>query len=298
MNIACIGALNWDRKLRLSQAMQIGTSNPAELLTGNAGGVAFNLARHLAQLGSNVDAHSRVRLVSAWGNDPEASALQQAAQQSGVELLGLCREGQASGQYTAVLQPDGELALALADMQVLQQLPEAFWTLAERTVRQSDAVVIDLNLPSAGVQRLCVAARDSGTPLALVAVSAPKMAHLPTDLRGVDVLLLNRDELAAVAQHHRLPHIDAATVWPHLQQRGLLALLLTQGADGATLCTADGQHSQAAPQRIEALDVTGAGDALSATLLHAWWVQGMALLDALAQGQRAAASVLLSLDNA
>jgi pseudouridine kinase len=239
-----------------------------------------------------------VRLVSAWGDDPEGQSLQQAAHQAGVELLGLCREGQASGQYTAVLQPDGELALALADMQVLQQLPETFWALAESTVRQSDAVVIDLNLPAAGVQRLCVAARGGGTPLALVAVSAPKMAHLPADLRGVDVLLLNRDELAAVAQHSALPNGDVVTVWSHLQASGLRALLLTQGADGATLCLPDGQHSQAAPQRMAALDVTGAGDALSATLLHTWWVQGRTLLDALAQGQRAAASVLLSLDNA
>jgi pseudouridine kinase len=215
-----------------------------------------------------------------------------------VELLGLCRDGQASGQYTAVLQPDGDLALALADMQVLQQLPETFWGLAESTVRRSDAVAIDLNLPAAGVQRLCVAARSGGTPLALVAVSAPKMAHLPTDLRGVDLLLLNRDELAAVAQHSALPNGDVVTVWSHLQASGLRALLLTQGADGATLCLPDGLHPQVAPQRVDALDVTGAGDALSATLLHAWWVQGLPLTDALSQGQRAAASVLLSLDNA
>lgn len=298
MNIACIGALNWDRKLRLAQALQPGTSNPAQLLAGNAGGVAFNVARHLARLGSDAAQRSQVRLVSAWGDDPEGQSLQQAAHLAGVELLGLCRERQASGQYTAVLQPDGELALALADTQVLQQLPETFWALAESTVRRSDAVVIDLNLPAAGVQRLCVAARSGGTPLALVAVSAPKMAHLPTDLRGVDLLLLNRDELAAVAQHSALPDGDAVTVWSHLQARGLRALLLTQGADGATLCLPDGLHPQAAPQRVDALDVTGAGDALSAALLHAWWVRGLPLADALAQGQRAAASVLLSLDNA
>jgi pseudouridine kinase len=298
MNIACIGALNWDRKLRLAQALQPGTSNPAQLLAGNAGGVAFNVARHLARLGAGAAQRSRVRLVSAWGDDPEGQSLQQAAQQAGVELLGLCRDGQASGQYTAVLQPDGDLALALADMQVLQQLPETFWALAESTVRRSDAVAIDLNLPTAGVQRLCVAARGGGTPLALVAVSAPKMAHLPTDLRGVDLLLLNRDELAAVAQHSALPNGDVVTVWSHLQARGLRALLLTQGADGATLCLPDGLHHQAAPQRVDALDVTGAGDALSATLLHAWWLQGLPLADALSQGQRAAASVLLSLDNA
>lgn len=298
MNIVCIGALNWDRKLRLAQALQPGTSNPVQQLAGNAGGVAFNLARHLARLGTEAAQRCRVRLVSAWGDDPEGQSLQHAAQHAEVELLGLCREGQSSGQYTAVLQPDGELALALADMQALQELPETFWALAESAVRQADAVALDLNLPATGLQRLCVAARANGTPLALVAVSAPKMAHLPSDLRGVDLLLLNRDEIAAVAQHSALPDGDVVTVWSHLQARGLRALLLTQGADGATLCLPDGLHPQAAPQRIDALDVTGAGDALSATVLHAWWVQGLPLADALSQGQRAAASVLLSLDNA
>jgi len=293
MNISCIGALNWDRKLRLAQALQTGTSNPVQQLTCTAGGVAFNLARQLARLGG-----ARVRQVSAWGDDPEGLALQRDAQLANVELLGLPRPHTASGQYTAVLQADGELALALADMQVLDDLPEPFWQLAETVVRQSNALALDMNLTNAGLQRLIHTARAQAVPVALVAVSAPKMRHLPDDLRGVGLLLLNRDELTAFAHHADLPHKDLHTSWHALQQRGLEALLVTQGADGATLCTPGSVKHHAPPERLEALDVTGAGDALSASTLHALWVQGLPLPESLACGQQAAAAVLLSLESA
>jgi hypothetical protein len=125
-----------------------------------------------------------------------------------------------------------------------------------------------------------------------------RVSGMPADLRGVGLLLLNRDELAAFAQHTGLPHNDLPTSWHALQQRGLSALLVTQGADGATLCTPGSVQHHPPPERLDSLDVTGAGDALSATTLHALWVQGLPLPESLARGQQAAAAVLLSLESA
>jgi len=289
MNITCIGALNWDRKLQLLQTLQAGTSNPVRQLAGTAGGVAFNLARCLAR-----DPRVQVQLVSAWGDDPEGQALRKAAAQAQVALLGLLRSGCASGQYTAVLTANAELALALADMHVLDALPDAFWQRAHTAVQESDATVLDLNLTQADLQTLCQVAHAHAKPLALVAVSAPKMHHLPQDLSGVDLLMLNQDELAMLFK----PAVaDLHGAWQHLRQRGLRTLLVTQGADGVTVCELGGCQHQPAPEPITPTDVTGAGDALSAATLHALWVQGLPMLEAVALGQRAAAVVLTRLES-
>ncbi|MBA4261452.1 MAG: pseudouridine-5-phosphate glycosidase [Comamonadaceae bacterium] len=279
----CIGAANLDHKLRLDAALQVGTSNPVRPLGRATGGVAFNLASAIASAGAPV------ALVSPLGDDEAGRWLLHQAQARGIDTRACLRlADQATGSYTAVLKPDGELALALSDMALFDALPETFWHNAEQAVQSAQAVVLDLNLPQAGLQRLCRHATAAQRRLALVAVSVPKMNRLPCELNGVDLLLLNRDELAALLPGHSLNQ-----AWAALQARGLRGLLVTGGAEGLWLATP--QHEplhQACPARRQATDVTGAGDALAATVLHAHWVNGLPLTEAAAQGQRAAQPVL------
>jgi pseudouridine kinase len=290
MNITCIGGLNWDKKLRLLAPLVLGTSNPAAQQAAHAGGVAFNVARHLAGFQG-----LSVRLLSLCGDDAVGQALQAAVGRAGVQWQGVVCAGSASGQYSAVLDAQGDLVLALAEMAVFEHLPSTFWNALTQQLTNSDALVLDLNFALDDTARICQAAQALSLPLALVAVSAPKMAHLPTDLRAVDLLVLNTDELQALGTQP----LDVRDVWHSLQQRGLRALVVTQGADGLTLCQPQGLVHLSAPQRIEAvLDVTGAGDAFAAHTLAALWQQRLPLQQALALGQRAAARVLLSLDNA
>lgn len=293
LNIACVGGLNWDKKLRLTAALALGTSNPAEQLAANPGGVAFNVARHLAGF-----AGLAVRLLSLCGSDAPGQALRDAVRRAGVDWQGVVCEGAASGQYTALLDPQGDLALAVAEMQVFQHLPGSFWSRLEESLAGSHALVLDLNFSQGDCARICDMARALRMPTALVAVSAPKMAHLPWDLRAVDVLLLNADELQALTVDAQSP-MDLPSAWQSLQQRGLAALVVTHGAGGVTLCQPEGLVRLSAPERIDAvLDVTGAGDAFSAHTLAALWQQGLPLPEAVAWGQRAAARVLQCLDNA
>ena len=292
MNIGCIGGLNWDKKLRLVAPFALGTSNPAHQLAAHAGGVAFNVARHLAGFKG-----LSVRLLSLCGDDAVGQALQAAVRRAGVQWQGVVCAGSASGQYSAVLDAQGDLVLALAEMAVFEHLPTPFWDALAQHLRSSNALVLDLNFARDDTARICQAAQALSLPLALVAVSAPKMAHLPSDLRAVDVLVLNADELQALGQNAQPPNVR--DVWHSLQQRGLRALVVTQGAEGVTLCQPQGLVQMSAPERVNAVvDVTGAGDAFSAHTLAALWQQGLPLPEAVALGQRAAAKVLQCLDNA
>ncbi len=279
----CIGAANLDRKVRLDTPLQVGTSNPVRPLDQATGGVAFNLASAIAGTGAPV------ALVSPLGDDEAGRWLLDRALARGIDTrMCLSLPGQATGSYTAVLNPDGELALALSDMALFDHLPDAFWHHAEQAVQAAQAVVMDLNLPRTGLQRLCRFAAAAQRRLALVAVSAPKMTHLPADLSGVDLLLLNRDELTAL-----LPVQSLDQAWATLRACGLRALLVTDGPEGLWIAMPPAAPvHQPCPARQPVTDVTGAGDALAATVLHAHWAMGLSLPEAAALGQRAAQSVL------
>lgn len=291
MRITCIGAINWDRKVRLLAPLTLATSNPVQRLAGTAGGVGFNVACRLARLHPG-----GVQLLSVWGDDPEGHWLQDTARQAGVALKGACRSGQASGQYTAVLDAQGELAVALADMHILDELPDAFWVATQAAWPESDAVVIDMNWALPDLTRLSQDAHQAGLPVALVAVSEPKMAHLPGSLAGIAVLLLNRRELLAAAGLP--PDASVAQAWPLMQARGLAAMIVTDGPEGVWVCeSAYGVRHQPVHERVQPVDVTGAGDTLSATTLHARWVGQCSWWDAVALGQQAASAVLHHTDN-
>ncbi len=257
--IVCIGGLNIDRKLRLlAQALQ-GSSNPCEAHE-TPGGVVRNVAENLARLGLPV------ALVAAVGDDAGGRMLLDQAAQVGIDTRAVIRlRRHASDSYTAVLAPDGSLALGLASMPLVESLNP--WALeASKALRASAALVVaDGNLPTDAWPLLLAEARASGIPLVGVAVSEAKMERLPERLDGLHLLVMNAGELATVAA-------DPQAALDALHARGVGCVLVSRGADGLLLSTpGDAPRHWPAPP-VQVVDVTGAGDALSAgvcaALLH------------------------------
>lgn len=251
--ILCVGAAVIDRKLRTFGPALPATSNPARA-TESHGGVARNIAENLARLSAPVT------LLSALGRDSAGDGLRAHLHELGISTApsALCKE-RATGSYTAVLDANGDLVIGLADMAICEEIDTALIHGAEEYLRQAAMVVADLNLSSAALTTTIEAARRHARPLVLVAVSVPKMLHLPHDLCGVTVLILNRDEWQVLADQRA---VDSDALRLQLLAQGLAAIIVTEGADGAILYTPD--HSKRiAAQEVEVVDVTGAGDAFS-----------------------------------
>ena len=123
--IVCIGGTNLDRKLRGLGPLRMGSSNPATQHE-TAGGVARNIAENLARLGLPV------HLLTAVGRDAAGQSLLAQLQALGVDCAGsLQAVDAATGSYTAVLDPQGELVLALGRLRKAETL---------RTIPVSDYV--------------------------------------------------------------------------------------------------------------------------------------------------------------
>jgi pseudouridine kinase len=257
--VVCIGAANLDRKLRSMNTLALRTSNPASAVE-SFGGVARNIAENLARLGT------QVALLTATGKDSSGAALLAHAEALGIDTRGaLTLDDAASGTYTAVLDRDGEMVVALADMALYDRIDAAFVASRQARLASASLVVADLNLPLDTVDALVHAARQNETPLVLVAVSEPKMARLPRELDGVSLLILNAGELATRVGRPLTRADELEAAMRDVQAQGARDLVVTRGAEGVLLTTPDGiLHLPATAADI--VDVTGAGDAFAAAV--------------------------------
>jgi pseudouridine kinase len=278
--VLCLGAAVVDRKYRLHAAAVPGSSNPADGTRG-FGGVARNVAENLVRLGAATG------LVSVVGDDEDGHALIRDLRRLGVDAARVAvASDRPTAGYVAVLGPDGDLVMGIADMAIFGHLTPAALERAWPALAAANWVFADCNLPPETLADLLERRRGARFRLALDAVSVAKAARLPADLAGIDLLFCNRDEAAAV-----LGAASTATAPEQLvaglQARGAAAAVVTLGAAG--LCFGDA----GAPRRLPAVparpvDVTGAGDALIAATLHRL-LNGRDLDAALAAGAALAA---------
>lgn len=259
--VICIGGANVDRKFLMQQTAQMGTSNPASV-SGSVGGVARNVAENLGRLGNSV------KLLSIVGNDPEWDLIEAASNSFMSTELTKAVEGLSTGTYTAILEPDGEMILAMADMKIYDFMTPAYLSKNDSALLSAAFLVIDLNCPRETVEYVRKLALANKIPLAVIPVSAPKMNHLSDDLAGISWLILNRDE----ASKYLEMSIETIEEWhqavQRLLDRGAESVVITGGKEGAIAGNSTDTKHYTSIQVEHVADVTGAGDAFSSAIVH------------------------------
>ncbi len=269
MNVVCIGQACIDRTYRADDAVRPATSNPAQSRRG-FGGVARNVAESLARLGSEV------ALLTAVGDDDEGAALAAHTAAAGVNVRGWRSVvGRSTGEYVAILEPDGELVLGACDAGPVEEIDAAAIVDWQGIFENATWVFADCNLGATALRALIELRARSSFRLAIDAVSAAKVLRLPAQLHDVDLFFLN------VHQAERLAGPPQAR-----------AVVLTRGADGVDVVV-DGATTHVAAIAATPVDVTGAGDALVAGTLH-HLLAGDDLLAAVRGGMLVAALTLES----
>jgi len=253
MKVACIGAMHLDVKARVIGEAHPGSSNPA-VAVRTPGGVAGNVARNLGRLGLPVT------LFSIVGDDAAGHSLLGELHAASVDTSGVQHSnGPPTASYLAILDRDGRLLIAAADMEVYEALDPAWADRVGPGLGKFEAWVIDANLPAATIARLL---RYAGKAL-LVAdpVSVAKAPRLAASLPRLDVLFPDRAEALALAG---LPADEEASVVAAaaaIRRRGARRVVVSLGWRGAYL------DDGVLPRQVPALparavvDVTGAGDA-------------------------------------
>lgn len=283
--VVAIGAIHYDTIAHACEPIRPETSTPSRL-NAKPGGVATNIARALVRLGVGT------RLVGAVGEDGAADMLSRQLSQEGLELHVKARKGFATGQYLALHNPAGDLAAACVDDRVLSEAPEDLFDgiVADLAANATDDTIwfLDANLPAAMLVRLT--GRALPGRLVANAVSDAKAVRLRGVLAKLDCLMLNRGEAVTLTGLSR--GTSSQDLAAALSQTGLKSFVLTSAASDVLVLEC-GELHRFAPLQTDIVDVTGAGDALTAGTVAAL-ARGYGLTQAVPFGLAAAVLTLRS----
>lgn len=260
-DIAVFGGAHIDRRGRISGTTTPGASNPGRWFE-EAGGGGFNAARNLARLGH------RVRMIGPRGGDAAGDMVAAAAAAAGLIDRPFIFLDRKTPSYTAILENDGNLVIALADMDLYTLFtPRRLQQRATREVLAvSDLVLMDANLPQETLTALVGAASGDRRLIAGIAVSPAKVIRYGECLAGLDYLFMNEAEAKAITG----AEVAAVEEWPSLlHAKGLRGGVVTRGGRAAVAFDRHGACVAVPPALPSLADVTGAGDALASGFLAA-----------------------------
>jgi pseudouridine kinase len=258
--VALIGGANLDISAQPSQPSLPGDSNPGRIHC-SPGGVARNVAENLLRLGSDA------RLFSVLGDDAFAAVLREAANAIGLDITGCTTvAGARSATYLSLHGVDGDMGVAVNDMDILEQLTPALLTPHAPVLRRASALVVDCNVRPDVLQWLCSTVQHP--VLFAEAVSVAKCHKLLPVLKGLHTLKANRMEAQALSGQDISSPASARAAALALHQRGVRQVVISLGADGAAWCDVHGITGHRAARPVSMVSATGAGDALLSGLVY------------------------------
>ncbi|MFJ8910686.1 ribokinase [Amycolatopsis sp. NPDC102389] len=229
------------------------------------GGKGANTAVAAARLGADV------ALLGAVGDDPYGELLKRSLAESGVDTGPLRTSERPTGIAYITVTPDGENSILVSPGANSALRPE------DVDLEGAEIVVLSLEIPLETVEHAVAEAVEHGVKTVLNLSPAAELSA--KTLQGLDVLLVNEHEAAFL--------LGGEADFPKLLDLGPKAAVVTLGAKGAAVVTADGVAEVSSP-KVEAVDTTGAGDAFAGALATSL-VKGEKLADAARRAVKVAA---------
>lgn len=262
--VLVIGAATLDTIGRLKAALEPQTSNPAQISI-SFGGVARNVAENLAHLGVPVT------LLSVVGDDPSGDHLLSHLQASGVDTSYILRSSsQPTSAYLSVLNAAGQFEYALDDMRAIAELTPAYIRQHAHLIKAAALVFFDCNLSNEAIRSLFSIARRARVPVCADPTSVGLALRLRKYLPDLHLITPNSVEAGILGECNVKPSNRRETLFAakRLVSQGVQIAIITLAEFGITYATSETSgHIPAIRTRV--VDPTGAGDALTATMIFA-----------------------------
>ena len=280
-HIFAVGGAHIDRRGRMTAEFVAGASIPGTMRE-DVGGGTFNALRTAVRRGA------RGTLMSVRGGDGAGMRVAETMAAEGIADASAIFLDRATPSYTALLDRDGDVVAALADMDLYDTaFPKQMRRAKIRAeLLDADALLTDANLPDAALERLTTAAAN--TPVFAIAISPAKAVRLAGVLPKLSCLFMNRREAAALlARAGEAGGDEAVQFVAALRRAGLGRGVISEGERAVLAFDQSKVWRVVPPKPRHIADVTGAGDALAGASVAAL-LKGMALPEAVREGVAAA----------
>lgn len=251
--IAVVGSLNLDLVTSVPHHPVPGETVLGEDLVQHPGGKGANQAVAAARLGGDVSFVGRV------GDDDAAEVMLGAAKEQGVDVGHIQRTpGVPTGRALIAVSPEGENTIIVSPG-ANSRLAAADCAAAADMLGRAAVTVLQQEVPQEANNE---AARLSGGTVLYNPAPAVAGVEPPS---GVDLLVPNRTELAALAGLSGTPGTLDEVAAAARRLRAAAAVIVTLGGDGLLLCEGNAHlHIPAFP--VTTVDTTAAGDSFCGAL--------------------------------
>lgn len=225
-------------------------SNPGSVKL-SYGGVARNIAENAVRCNTDVS------LMVLFGDDPFGQLCYQYCESLGIDLsFSKTLENERSATYLALLQNDGEMNCAIADMEILGKLQPNDFDSGIETMNAHDYCSIDTNLSVEVLEMLCqkIPARIVMDP-----ISSQKAIKAKSILKYLSVFKPNLMEAELVCGCQIKNEEDIIKALDYLVSQGVKEPIITCGEKGVYISNGI-EKIHLYHDVVQTINTTGAGD--------------------------------------
>lgn len=260
--VIVLGAACLDVKARLRGDTVAGTSNPG-VVRISVGGCARNMAENLARLGL------RTALISVVCRDDFGHTIISQTERAGVitdYVLEACEH--ASAAYVALYGAQGHLLVGVDDTELIADLTPALIATHADLLTSARMVVMDANVPLAAAQTLLHICGAAGVPVALDPTAYAPALRYRQIIGAFHLVVPNSVEAQALTGVPVTNIAQGIAAARQIVAEGVTVAIITMGESGLVYATRESSGHVPAIN-VEVVDPTGAGDALTATVVYA-----------------------------
>lgn len=257
--VTVIGGVNIDMVGFPHKQLIMNDSNPGKVKI-SLGGVGRNIAENVVRLGLHT------KLISAVGDDVYGNKVIEESRSLGLDMKdSLVLKGQQTSTYMAVLDEKGDMSVAIAYMDIYDNLSIDFIKDKKQIVENSRLCIIDTNIPKDVIEYVLTA--NKKTDFFLDTVSTTKAMKVKNLIGYFHTIKPNKIEAEMLSGIEINTNEDLKRASFYFLNKGVKRVFISLGEQG--IYYNDGTNSKhiKAP-KINVVNATGAGDAFIAALAY------------------------------
>ncbi len=287
--IVGIGAANVDINGRSNNKINMHDSNPGKMHV-SCGGVTRNILENYVRLGGNA------KLLTVVGKDIYGQKILSESALAGIDVSHVkSYDNASSSTYMSILDCDGDMALALSDMSIMQKLTVEYLQENDDVISNSELIVCDPSIPEQVMDHLL---QHYGTriPIYVDPVSIAYASCISGKIGSFHAAKPNILECEVLSGLNISDDESLVKAAEAVIDKGLKEIYVSMGSRGSMFMDVDKKPVFCSLLPLDnVVNATGAGDAFMAMIIYGH-VHGFEKKDILEYASAAGAAAIMSSD--